>query len=239
MKKKVLVGLVTVVLMLSMMVSPVFAAILTYDTAATTTWGVNGGAGIDDYKIKLQDEGIAAEDAAKVTTISVTFDVQTDSFKPQIIANSEKGGWNQLAIELTTPGVNTYDWDITGKFTADSGWNEFWIQSGWKNEGAVSLLSVEFKDADGNVIYSVGTEEEGTVDVGSDDTDVVDTSDDAAVEDTAVEDTAAEDTAVEETADTADTAEAELPDTGVIGLGLLYGVGTLATGALALKKRNK
>jgi hypothetical protein len=49
---------------------------------------------------------------------------------------------------------------------------------------------------------------------------------------------AAEEAAVEEAAP-AEEAAADVPKTGVIGLGIVYGLGALATGALALKKRNK
>lgn len=219
MKKKIFVSLVTAVFLLCLMVTPAYAYVLEYDSAATVTWGKNGGEGIDEFIIKLQDEGVSADVAATITTVSLTFDQQTDLFKPQLILNSEKAGWNQYEVELTTQGVYTYDLDATGKFTADSNWNELWIQSGWKNEGAVILVSIVFKDAEGNSVYEVGTE----------DTDASATVDDttAAADDTSA--TAAEDAA----------ATTDVPKTGVVGLGLVYGLGALVTGTALLKRKEK
>lgn len=223
MKKKIFVSLVTAVFLLCLMVTPAYAYILEYDSAATVTWGENGGEGIDQFIIKLQEEGVTADVAATITTVSLTFDQQTDLFKPQLILNSEKAGWNQYEVELTTQGVYTYDLDATGKFTADSNWNELWIQSGWKNEGAVTLVSVVFKDAEGNSVYEMGTE----------DTEATETVDDTAADDTAAVDDAST-TAEEDAATTTD-----VPKTGVIGLGLVYGLGALVTGSALLKRKEK
>jgi hypothetical protein len=49
---------------------------------------------------------------------------------------------------------------------------------------------------------------------------------------------AAEEVAATDTAAT-DTAATDVPKTGIVGLGLVYGLGALATGAFALKKKNK
>lgn len=192
MKIKLFTGLMTMIMVLALMTTPVLAAILEYDEAATTTWGVNGGAGIDEYIIKLQDQGIDAETAATIETITITFEQETDYFKPQIILNSEKTGWNQMDVEFKTPGPIVYDHPVNDRFTSDSNWNELWIKSGWKNEGAVALISIEFKDVAGKIVYSVGTTDQGVI-----------------------------------------------PKTGAINNSIFYGIGTLACGAFALKKKSR
>jgi hypothetical protein len=50
---------------------------------------------------------------------------------------------------------------------------------------------------------------------------------------------AAADTATEEAAADDSAAAADVPKTGVIGLGIVYGLGALATGAVALKRRKR
>jgi hypothetical protein len=56
----------------------------------------------------------------------------------------------------------------------------------------------------------------------------------------AAEDAAVEETATEETAEaTEEAATTDVPKTGVVGLGIVYGLGVLATGAIALKRKDK
>ena len=81
------------------------------------------------------------------------------------------------------------------------------------------------------------TEEDAAVE---EDTTAADTEEDAAVEeDTTASDT--EDAAVEEdtAADTTAASSTSIPKTGVVGLGLVYGLGVLATGAYSLKRKEK
>jgi hypothetical protein len=240
MKKKIFASLVTAILLLSLTVAPAYAYLLEYDTAATVTWGENGGEDVDQFIIKLQDVGVSADVAATITTISITFDQQTDLFKPQLILNSEKAGWNQADVELTTQGVYTYDLDATGKFTADSNWNELWIKSGWKNEGSVILVSIVFKDADGNSVYEVGTEDTDAS-AAADDTAAADDASTTAAADDAAAATDASATATDDAATATDDAATatDVPKTGVVGLGLVYGLGALVTGTALFKRKEK
>ena len=60
------------------------------------------------------------------------------------------------------------------------------------------------------------------------------------VEEVAEEDaTVEEDTTEEATEETAATSDSSIPKTGVVGLGLVYGLGAIATGAYALKRKER
>lgn len=212
MKRKIFSGLLVMVLAFTLTAGTAFAAVIDYDSAETVTWGVNGGAGVDEYIIKLQETDVAPEVAATITVVDVTYEIEADLFQPQLVINSEKGGWNQFDIEIVEQGTVTYSQPTNNKLTADSAWNELWIKSGWKSEGAVSLVSVEFKDASGTVIYSLG---------GS-----------APAAEATAEATA------ETTAD-ATPSSTSVPKTGAMDFTLLYGLGAVVSGAVVLKRKKK
>jgi hypothetical protein len=268
-KGKALVSLVTMVAVMLMFTSTAFAAVVEYANAGTTEWGKNGGGDKDSYYVKLNE--VKDFDVAKIDSIVkvvVTIDTET-YFKPQFVINTEAANWEAQEVEYANAGHYVYEKDVTGKYLTKNGYNNFCIQSGWKNEGKAVITSIEFKDASGNNVYAVGVdaapaetpaaddatvtdtaaetsddavvEEEGTVveedtDAVEEDTEVVEEDTDAVEEDTDA--VVAEDTA-EVTEDTDATAaeETSIPKTGVVGFALVYGLGALATGSVAFKKK--
>lgn len=226
MKRKLLVGFATMVMALTMFATTALAAPLTeYDNAGTVTWGKNGG--IDELYIKLNEVAdLDLTKLASITTVEVTMDTDT-YFKPQFVLNSDSNSWEQKEVEFTDGGHLVYDHPVTaGTYKAENTYNNFVIQSGWKNEGKVVVTSVAFLDADKNVVYFTGdesavVEEDATVEEPT----VEETTEDATVEDAEV----VEDTATEEA----------VPQTGVGSLALVYGLGALVSGAALLKKKQR
>lgn len=107
------------------------------------------------------------------------------------------------------------------------------------NDGALVTSADDAFKACIDVFIEQAVSTEATESADASETDAV------ASEDTSSTDTAV-DTTVETTAETTDettatTADnsANMPKTGVVGLGLLYGLGAIATGAVALKKKYK
>lgn len=224
MKKKFLAGFVTLILVLAMSASTAFAApVVVYDTAGTVNWGQNGGVEGDLY-VKLEeaaDFDMALVD--DIATIQVVLDTET-YFKPQYCINTESNNWEGTEVEHAEGGHFVDELDVTGKYTSVNTYNNFVIQSGWKNEGNAQVTAIAFLDADGNVLYSVGdyaaaeeVEEE--------------------VEEEVAEEEVVEEEVVEEAAE--EEAVQEAPKTGVVSLALVFGAGALVTGFAAFKKRDK
>ena len=216
MKRKVLVGFVTLVLALAMTVTPAFAApVVVYDNAGTVTWGQNGGV-VGDLYVKLEEAAdFDLTQLDSIATIEITLDTDT-YFKPQYCINTESNNWEGKEVEHAEGGHFVDVLDVTGKYSTVNTYNNIVIQSGWKNEGNATVTAIAFKDADGNVLYSVGD---------------LDVAEEEVVEEEVVEEEVEE--VVEE-----EVVE-EVPQTGIVSLALVYGLGALATGAVVLKKRNK
>ncbi len=145
--KKVLSSVMVLFLLFMFIAIPVRAAVElphVFSSDAANDYGESTA-----LLLKLQDEGVDSATAAKITTVDVTYAVETDYFQPQFIANSD-GKWNQFPDEQRLDGTFTYD--ITGQFKEENTYNEIWIKTGFKNAGAASITSIVFKDASGNVV---------------------------------------------------------------------------------------
>lgn len=217
-KRKLVTGLITMVLALVLFAAPATAALVEYDNAESPAWGSNGGGEKDTYEIDLNN---LVDDMDLITSIAsaeVVFDNQSEIFKPQLICNTETGGWKQEDHEITELGETTLTIDLSD-FSADDGWNQLFIKSGWKNEGDVSLVSVVFKNADGEVVYTLGDGE-------------------TAVPAEITED--GEDAQANSEKEAAPAPEA-LPKTGIASMGLIYGLGaiTLGGGSILLKGKKE
>lgn len=224
MKKKVLAGFAALVLVLVMVTSMAYAApVVVYDNAGTVNWGQNGGVDGDLY-IKLEEA--ADFDMALVDDIA-TIEVVVDSdtyFKPQYCVNTQSNNWDQKEVEHAEGGHFVDVLDVAGKYSSANTYNNFVIQSGWKNEGSAQITAIAFLDADGNVLYSVGD---------------YDVAEEEVEEEVAEEEVAEEEVAEEVADDAAEEAVTDSPKTGVASLALVFGAGALITGFAAFKKRDK
>lgn len=220
MKKRVLAGLAALVLGLIMFASTAFAApVVVYDEAGTVNWGQNGGVEGDLFVRLEEAEDFDMSLVDDIATIVVVVDCDT-YFKPQYCVNTQSNNWDAKEVEHAEGGHFHDVIDVAGKFSSANTYNNFAIQSGWKNEGHAQITAIAFLDADGNVLYSVGDYDEAEEDVADEDAEEA--------EEEAVDEEAAE----EETAD-------ESPKTGVASLALVFGAGALISGFAAFKKRDK
>lgn len=151
--KKVITSIAATVLALSFIAMPVNAAVTLpheFPEEAVSDYGERTA-----LIIKLKDEGVDSTTASQITTVDITFEVATDFFQPQVIANSDVG-WKQFPDDQREAGIHSYD--ITGQFLAENTYNEIWIKTGFKNAGAASIAHVVMKDIDGKVVYQLSKE---------------------------------------------------------------------------------
>jgi len=206
--RKVLVGFIAMVFVLSTMVGTAFAK----DPSNKLPFSFPD----DNYDcwVKLIGGGefiSNADVATKVKSVDITFEGNA-TFDLQLVYNSNDGGW----APTDYPG-QTLDGKLVVNFPMDgtlgSQWCEVVVFVNNQN-GDVTVTQMDFKDEAGNILLTHGK---------------------ASADDAAPAEEAAP---VEEAAN---EAPAAAPKTGVVGLGVVYGLGAalLASGAVALRRKQK
>jgi hypothetical protein len=204
--KKVLVGLLTMVFVLSSLVGTAFAK------GQVNTLPFSFPDDENDLWVKLIGGGemiSTADVAAKVKTAEVTFEGNA-TFDGVLVYNSNDGGWVQNDYPgQTVNGSLVLTMPMDG--TVGSQWCEIVVFVNNLN-GDLKVTQMQFKDEAGNVVLTHG----------------------AASAPAAAEEVAA-------TEAPAKAPAASTPKTGVVGFGAIYGIGALllASGAVALKKKQK
>lgn len=206
--RKVLVGFIAMVFVLSTMVGTAFAK----DPSNKLPFSFPD----DNYDcwVKLIGGGefiSNADVATKVKSVDITFEGNA-TFDLQLVYNSNDGGW----APTDYPG-QTLDGKLVVNFPMDgtlgSQWCEVVVFVNNQN-GDVTVTQMDFKDEAGSILLTHGK---------------------ASADDAAPAEEAAP---VEEAAN---EAPAAAPKTGVVGLGVVYGLGAalLASGAVALRRKQK
>lgn len=245
MKKKVFVGLATVVMMLSMMVSPAFAAAASYDAFAQFDTASATGANVPWLYYVTTDGGttftpctvLEAQDklqpwhpfAGNWTGVGLNGDVPDFV---ELNADGKGGSYGALSFKApedgnyTIKGVVKNVWEQPAELLHVSlnGTDLLTVEPSIGADAAPAAFEqkdVALKAGEEVFFFCPSTTEGGWVS--------------AYVQVTVTKEAAATETAA--ATDTAATTD--VPKTGVIGLGILFGAGAIVTGAFSLKKNNK
>jgi hypothetical protein len=247
MKKKLLVGLVTMIMMLSMMVSPALAA-TSYDAFAQFDTTSATGANVPWLYNTTTDEGatftpctvLEAQDklqpwhpfAGNWTGVGLNGDIAD-----YVELNADTAGGSYGALSFKAPEDGTYAINVNALITWDqaastlharlNGTDLFTLDLASSSDLASAVpatyeqTGVALKAGEEVFFFCPSPAEGSWI---SCYTQVVVTKEEAAAEETTATDTAA---------------TTDVPKTGVVGLGLLFGAGAVITGAFSLKRKDK
>lgn len=245
MRRKVFVGLVTVILTMSMMVSTAFAEATSYDAFAQfdteSATGENGpwlyyvttdeGATFTPCTVLEAWEGLQPWHPVAGNWTGVGLNGDVPDFV-ELNADTKGGSYGTLSFKAPEDGVYTISgsvknvWEQTAELlhVRLNGTDLLTVEPSIGADAepaAFEKTGVELKAGEEVFFFCPSTTEGGWVS--------------AYVQLVVTKEAAAEAT---DTA-TTDTTTTDVPKTGVVGLGLVFGLGAIVTGAISLKKRAK